>query len=151
MEPAGGQPRRSGVKRHLLTLFAVVGIAVLSPGCTATTNSSNPSKAETLPTDGSIPGSAESPSTASPATSRVEVETNHCFVEPVAFDGERWNVPFNRQFGWGGMEPRSWQGAGVMTRVSDDRARFRDDGGSTVGFRPVKHRSVRPVETAGCD
>ena len=38
-----------------------------------------------------------------------------------------------------------------MTRTGDDRARFEDDGGSTVGFRPVDDPSVRPVERAGCD
>jgi len=82
---------------------------------------------------------------------RVEVKMNHCFVEPVSFDGEQWNVPFDMQFGWGGMEPKRWRGAGVMTRVGEDQARFKDDGGSTVVFRPVDDPLVQPVEDAICD
>lgn len=76
---------------------------------------------------------------------------NHCFVEPLSFDGEQWNVPFDRQFGWGGLEPKHWRGAGVMTRLGEDQARFKDDGGSTVVFRPVDDPLVQSVEDALCD
>jgi hypothetical protein len=37
-----------------------------------------------------------------------------------------------------------------MKRVSKDRARFDDDGGSTVVFLPVNDPAVRPVEKALC-
>ena len=74
-----------------------------------------------------------------------------CFVEPVWFDGQQWNVPFEAQFGSGGMQPDRWQGAGVMVRTAASEARFEDDGGAIVVFRPVNDPSVRPVETAGCD
>jgi len=75
---------------------------------------------------------------------------NHCFVEPVSFDGEQWNLPFEEQFGWGGLEPKHWRGTGVMVRIDKDQARFEDDGGSTVLFRPVDDPLVRPVEDALC-
>jgi hypothetical protein len=76
---------------------------------------------------------------------------NHCFVEPVKFDGKQWNVEFKKQFGWGGMEPKNWKGVGHMTYVSPDEATFVDDGGAVVVFRPVGHRLVKPVESALCD
>ncbi len=79
------------------------------------------------------------------------MEVNHCFVEPVSLDGEQWNVPFKKQFGWGGMQPKHWQGSGVMVRAGENEARFEDDGGATIVFRPVGDVSVRPVEKALCD
>ena len=85
-----------------------------------------------------------------PASSRVKVEVNHCFVKPVSFDGEQWNVLFKNQFGWGGMEPKGRQDAGVMVRAGESKARFEDDDGATIVFRPVDDPSVRPVETAPC-
>lgn len=85
-----------------------------------------------------------------PPSARVKVEMNHCFVLPVAFDGRQWNVPFDKQFGSGGLWPKNWRGVGVMTRVSADRARFADDGGAEVMFRPVDDPRVRPVENVPC-
>lgn len=113
-------------------------VALLVAGCTATTDSTTPEPKEASPSV--VVGNF-----------RVEVELGHCFVEPVLFDGEEWNVPFDSQFGWGGMAPKNWKGTGAMTRVSEDRARFEDDGGSTVAFLPVDHPSVRPVDRALCD
>ena len=74
----------------------------------------------------------------------------HCFVHPVAFDGEQWNVPMDKQFGGGGLQPANWRGTGVMTRVGMNRARFKDGGGAVVVFRPVDHPVVRRVENAVC-
>ena len=37
-----------------------------------------------------------------------------------------------------------------MRRVGEDRARFRDDGGSTVVFHPADDPSVRAVENRMC-
>jgi hypothetical protein len=118
-------------------LPALLALVVLTTGCGVTADSAAPEAIAT---------------TASPEarTVRVEVEMGHCFVEPVLFDGRRWNVPFDKQFGWGGLEPRNWVGTGVMKRVSQDRARFDDDGGSTVVFLPVNDPAVRPVEKALC-
>jgi len=97
-------------------------------------------------------GPAAATGSASKGTSaRIEVKMNHCFVEPVPFDGERCNVPFDRQFGWGGLQPKRWRGTGVMVRVGENQARFKDDGGLTVVFRPVDAPSVRPVKKALCD
>jgi len=64
---------------------------------------------------------------------------SHCFVEPIAFDGQLWNVPFEDQFGLGGLEPKNWRGSGVITRISERRAQYEDDGGATVLFLPVDH------------
>jgi hypothetical protein len=76
---------------------------------------------------------------------------NHCFVEPVAFDGSEWNVPFKQQFGGGGLQPKAWIGQGSMVRVSESQARFEDDGGSIVQFRLVDDPLVTPVDHALCD
>lgn len=76
----------------------------------------------------------------------------HCFLEPVFFDGDTWSVAFGDQFGWGGIDmPPDWRGTGVMTRLSEDRARYEDDGGTILEFLPVQDPSVRSVETAECD
>lgn len=123
--------------RRALALSCVLALAAGASSCTAATD---PEPA---------PGSAPARDIA-PASARVEIEMGHCFVEPVAFDGEEWNVRFSDQFGWGGLEPRRWQGRGVMVRVDADRAVFADRGGATVEFRPVSHPSVRRVETALC-
>ncbi len=123
---------------HPLTLPVAVSLAVLATACAATTDSATPAGKDTVSSTG-------------PTTARVGVEMNHCFVEPVLFDGQEWNVPFDRQFGWGGLEPKNWRGTGVMMRVSEDRARFEDDGGSTVAFRPADDPSVQPVEKTLCD
>ncbi len=123
--------------RHNLALPVAVSLTLLATACAAATDSPAPAVKVTVSSTG-------------PTTARVSVEVNHCFVEPVAFDGQVWNVPFDRQFGWGGLQPENWKGHGVMTRVSEDRARFEDDGGSTVAFRPADDPSVRPVEKALC-
>jgi len=129
--------RRSDMTR-LLAMGVAAAIAVLVAGCIATTDSATPETKEASPAveAGSV---------------LVEVKLGHCFVEPMVFDGKRWNVPFTKQFGWGGLQPKNWEGTGAMTRVSEERARFEDDGGSTVIFLPVDHASVRPVENALCD
>ncbi|MCW2791423.1 MAG: hypothetical protein JWO76_521 [Nocardioides sp.] len=123
---------------RLLALPAVVVAAVLVVGCAA------------MPEPEPAPH-AEPSSASGPASVRVRVELGHCFVEPVSFDGEMWNVAFEDQFGWGGVPPRHWRGTGVIERVDDDEARFRDDGGATVVFRPLDDPSVRRVERAPCD
>lgn len=94
---------------------------------------------------------AATASTPALASGRVTIQMNHCFVEPVTFDGEQWNVPFEQQFGWGGLQPKRWQGVGVMMRLGEQKARFSDKGGATIVFRPVDHPSVREVEKTGCD
>ncbi|MGH3346720.1 MAG: hypothetical protein ACRDO4_07040 [Nocardioides sp.] len=119
-------------------LVAALAVAVLAAGCEAgTTLDPSPPTPEA--------GSA------SPDTAEVQVTLGHCFVEPVAFDGELWNVPFRKQFGWGGLAPQGWVGTGVMMRADEDTVRFEDDGGAVVVFRPVEHPSVNRVENAPCD
>lgn len=131
-EPTPGSRGRRCVTRRLLTL-AVAGVAALvTVGCSA------------------APTTTAAAPTTSPGSVRVTIEMNHCWVEPVSFDGEQWNVPFRRQFGWGGLQPRNWQGTGVMVRLGENRARFDDDGGASVVFLPVDDPRVTPVETALC-
>jgi hypothetical protein len=120
-----------------LTVLGAVLIAALATSCTATND-------EALPKD-------PVPSTTELTSAWVAIQMNHCFVEPVSFDGEQWNVPFQRQFGWGGLQPKRWQGVGTMQRVNEDMARFQDEGGAVVVFRPVDHPTVRRVEKALCD
>jgi hypothetical protein len=126
--------------KRLPALPAVAALVALATGCTATTGSEQPS-----------PRGQEAAGATEPGSARLKVEMNHCFVEPVTFDGRQWNVPFKKQFGWGGMEPKHWQGAGVMVRVAENTARFNDDGGAAVVFKPVDDPAVRPVEKAVCD
>ncbi|KRB73183.1 hypothetical protein ASE01_20700 [Nocardioides sp. Root190] len=75
---------------------------------------------------------------------------NHCFVETLTFDGERWNVPFRAQFGNGGSMPTGWEGRGMIERVSEAEAMYRDNGGTTLVFRLADDPSVREVDSAVC-
>jgi hypothetical protein len=75
---------------------------------------------------------------------------NHRSVEAASFDGEQWNVPFKNQFGWEACSPPTGRAPGHGAR-REPEARFKDDGGATVVFRPVGDPSVRPVEDALCD
>lgn len=125
--------------KSLLALPAVVTLVALATGCTATTGGNPQSRGQ------------EASSATEPVSARLKVQINHCFVVPVSFDGKQWNVPFKKQFGWGGPQPKNWQGAGVMVRVAENTARFTDDGGSAVVFKPVNDPAVRPVEKAICD
>jgi hypothetical protein len=125
-------------RRFLMLPAAAVALAVLTSGCGSDTDSVTASGGRTA-------------SGSEPASARVNVEMNHCFVEPVSFDGEQWNVPFKKQFGWGGPQPSHWQGTGVMVRAGKHDARFKDDGGAMVVLRPVDDPSIRPVENALCD
>lgn len=49
-----------------------------------------------------------------------------------------------------GGVPRNWAGTGVMERISDDRARYQDEGGPVVVFLPANAPSVREVENLMC-
>lgn len=143
----------------------LTGVAVDQYGCRNVRITDSPAHVEpgeaTGP--GTVPGVLEAPDgfaealaaaygagTPTAIAERLTIEMGHCWVEPVAFDGEQWNVPFDDQFGWGGLEPKNWQGTGVMTRVADDEARFDDDGGSSVTFLLVDDPAVTPVEEAIC-
>ncbi|WP_067433745.1 hypothetical protein [Nocardioides jensenii] len=85
---------------------------------------------------------------------RISVEVGHCYVASIRFDGERWNVPFRKQFGWGGGDSghdhRAWVGSGAIVRTAPGTARYTDDGGEVLDLLPADHPSVRKVEHAGC-
>lgn len=119
--------RPSGMNRWT-TFAAAATAAALSAGCSTSVASSVRAEPDT-----------------------VTLVVGHCWVEPVLFDGERWGLPFEKQFGWGGGEPESWQGSGVMERLSDDRVRYSDNGGAVLTFLPAESPSVRRVEEQPCD
>jgi hypothetical protein len=79
---------------------------------------------------------------AAPLTRRTALTMGHCFVRPVAFDGDKWGLLRVRQFGWGGEQPPSWKGSGTITRLDDTHARYEDDGGTTWLLRPADHPKV---------
>lgn len=137
------------VTRPLLAT-ALAALVLLTSGCTTTTDSTTPAAAPTTPNSEAATAGEEVSPDATPTSARVKVEMGHCFVEPVAFDGEQWNVPLDKQFGSGGLQPANWRGVGVMTRIGRDHARFKDDGGAVVVFLPVDDPAVRGVEDALC-
>lgn len=123
--------------RRFVAVLAAAPLSVVLLACSA---------------DESRPGPAalfEAPVAASPPTT-ILVRTNHCFVEPVRFDGELWNVPFSEQFGWGGQMPEEWKGAGTIERVDEAESKYVDDGGAVLTFKPIDDASVVAVETAYC-
>lgn len=91
---------------------------------------------------------------ASAGGQRIDVVVGHCFVETIRFDGERWNVPFRKQFGGGGgaesHDYRAWEGSGTIVRTGTGTARYVDDGGEVLELLPIDHPAVRKVEHAGC-
>lgn len=118
-----------------LTPAIALAVAASLAGCSS--GSSEPEFRPEVPRSGTTASSVPAS-----ATAAINVSMNHCFVEPISFDGQLWNVPFDDQFGWGGLEPKNWRGSGVITRISEHRARYDDDGGATVLFLPVDHPSV---------
>ncbi|GAB2973138.1 hypothetical protein [Nocardioides montaniterrae] len=56
----------------------------------------------------------ESPEAAgSIVTPIVTLHVSHCWIDPVAINGEKWDVAQEDQFGTGGGEPDGFQGQGV--------------------------------------
>ena len=137
-EPCRSHARPKVVRRLLNLLATSLAVVGLNAGCVAATDN------EVSPR-----GVASFPSGS--ASARVKVELNHCFVGTVSFDGEKWNVPFNKQFGWGGTPPKGWRGAGVMVRTGQSEARFEDDGGAVLVFKRLNDPSVQPMAKALCD
>lgn len=81
-----------------------------------------------------------------------ELEVGHCNVEPVIFADERWGLRFSEQFGWGGPQhyPEDWKGAGVLTRIAEDRVRYIDDGGAELTLLPADAPAVARAEAVPC-
>ena len=83
---------------------------------------------------------------ATPSVDRQEIGTldvGHCWIEPVTFDGARWALPRTEQFGLGDRLPAHWEGTGEMERLSENRARYVDDGGAVLVFYPADAPAVR--------
>ena len=77
-----------------------------------------------------------------PVTARVVLDVGHCWVEDVVFDGQTWGLTEQQQLGTGGGMPSGWQGEGLMVRLSEDRARYTDDGGKKLTFLPISDPTV---------
>lgn len=143
---AGG--RRRHRRRTGLTMTALAAaVGVLAVGA-ATVGDLGPGTLR--PAASSATATGPRPSTPSTSTSsspqrvaaRVVLDVGHCWVEDVAFDGQTWGLTERQQLGTGGGMPSGWQGAGVMVRVSADRARYTDDGGKVLTFLPIDDPSV---------
>jgi hypothetical protein len=124
-----------------------LGPAPLRPAVdSSTTASPSPPPTTAAP---SPPPTTAAPSQ-EPVSARVAVEMGHCWVEDVSFDGQLWGLTDADQFGNGGNPPLSWEGTGVMVRVSADRARYTDDGGSVHTFLPIEDPTVFRKQGRGC-
>jgi len=49
---------------------------------------------------------------ASIVTPGVKLDVGHCWIEPVDIDGTTWDVAAEDQFGWGGGQPKGFEGEG---------------------------------------
>ena len=83
---------------------------------------------------------------------RVRLEVGHCYVEPAPFAEGRWGLRFSEQFGRGGPQyyPEDWMGAGVLTRVAEDRVLYTDDGGAELTLLPADSPAVARAEEVPC-
>ena len=68
----------------------------------------------------------------------------------LAFDGARWRVPHDRQFGRGGALPLTWVGEGRVVRVSADTARYTDDGGTELPLETTQAQTYAELVTGVC-
>ena len=141
---AGGR-RRHRRRTGLASAVLAATVGILAIGAVAV---GDLGPAPLLPAaDSSATASPSTPPTTAapsqePVTARVAVEMGHCWVEDVSFDGQVWGLTHDDQMGNGGRRPLSWEGTGVMVRLSADRARYTDDGGTVHTFRPVDDPSV---------
>ena len=154
---AGGR-RRHRRRTGLATTALAAAVGVLAVGA-ATVGGSGPgplrpaSVSSSTVSSSTAPGPAASttaPPAPEPVTARVTVEVGHCWVEDVVFDGQAWGLTPDDQFGNGGGMPPSWQGSGVMVRLSADRARYTDDGGTVLTFLPIEDPTVFRQQGRGC-
>lgn len=120
-----------------------IGLTVLASlvavvGCT----SSDPSAGSASPTEAQPRSSVTTP-----APTTVTLDVGHCWVGYLQTDGETWALTRKQQFGTGGGLPQPWRGEGQMTRVSEAKLVYVDDGGHQLVFVPVD--SPRAYATEG--
>ncbi len=60
----------------------------------------------------------------------------HCWVDPVAAEGNTWLPTQQNQFGSGGLWPENFRGVGTLT-VNGDVLTYLDAGGSAVEMLPT--------------
>ena len=66
----------------------------------------------------------------------LALEVGHCWIAPVEFEGEVWDVMAEDQFGWGGGAPRGFASTGEAWRAGDVVS-YRDDSGTLLTLVPA--------------
>lgn len=122
--------------RPLRWLVPVLAVLSFSVACT--------SKPESTEGDAAGTGSP-------PASRQIAMPVGHCWIDPVRFDGLKWAVAPQDQFGWGGRTPKNWDGQGVIVRLSETRSRYTDRGGHVLRLVPAVDPSAAAVFKRGCD
>ena len=149
----------AGRRRHRRRAAAATGlltavVAVVAVGASAVHDLGRASTVPASPIPvASAPVSATTTATSAPrVTARVAIRVGHCHVEYVHFDGQTWGLTDAQQFGGGGgAVPKQWpSGRGLMERLSPDRARYTDDAGTVLVFRPVDDPAVLRIEGKLC-
>lgn len=133
-----------------LTRARHVGLAMtlgLLVSCTGSTrdDANGPTEGRTervssppSPPPSSSPSHSEEPLPQTPrASSVITLPVGHCWIDPVRFDGMLWAVVRRDQFGYGGGTPNHLEGRGRLTRLSETRSLYRDDGGPVLRLVPA--------------
>jgi hypothetical protein len=136
---------------RLLRWFVLILVAVfLSGGCTSEPAAPTSDAAPTMrSTEAATPEPSSRPTQS--ASRRIEMPVGHCWIDPVHFDGLAWAVVPQDQFGRGGGISRSWDGKGVITRLSESRSRYADRGGHVLRLVPADDSEAAAVFKQGCD
>lgn len=100
-----------------------------------------------LPSSSPLKGPPPMPRASKAATLSVE----HCWIDPVRFDGHLWAVAPDDQFGAGGGTPANWEDRGLITRVGDSRSRYEDKGGAVLRLVLAPEPEAAQVFEQGCD
>lgn len=66
----------------------------------------------------------------------LTLEVGHCWIEPARFEGRRWDVVEEDQFGWGGGQPVDFTGSGEAWRAGDV-VTYVDDSGDWLTLVPA--------------
>ena len=78
----------------------------------------------------------------------LTLEVGHCWIEPVEFAAQTWDVVHNDQFGWGGPHPRDFAGSGYAWRAGDVLV-YQDHSGQWLILVP--ENDPWTLKRAGCD
>lgn len=149
MEPLRRLTRPNTMKPIHVALVLMTSL-VIGGGCTSE-EPGLPSDAAFVmsPTETATPEPEEEPGRA--ASQRIKLPVGHCWIDPVRFDGALWAVGAKDQFGSGEGFSRRWAGRGTITRLSELRSRYVDDGGHVLRLVPADDPRAARVFERGCD